>query len=84
MIHPKVGQVWTNTKTGRLATIIKIIDYDRILMIYDSHDAYDCCYKLFLETHTIDVEESVKNLQKQVDVLLYDIQKLKVEAYIPL
>ena len=79
MIHPKAGQVWTNTKTGRMAIISKIIDYDRILMRYDRHNAYDCCYQLFLETHKIDVEESVKNLQKQVDVLLYDIQELKVK-----
>lgn len=84
MIHPKVGQVWTNTKTGKLASISKIIDYDRILLRYDRHEAYDCCYELFLETHTIDVEESVKNLQKQVDVLLDNIQELKVKANIPL
>lgn len=84
MIYPKVGQVWTNTKTKKIAIISKIIDYDRILIRYNRHEAYDCCYELFLETHTIDVEESVKNLQKQVDVLLDNIKELKIYSSIPL
>jgi hypothetical protein len=77
MVHPKVGQVWTNGKTHLNETIVRV--GDRII----THN-YDCDYELFLETHVIDVEESVKNLQKQVDALLYDIEELKVKAYIPL
>jgi uncharacterized protein YbbC (DUF1343 family) len=77
MIYPKVGQIWINSETYRKETIVSVGDR---IVTYN----YDCDYELFLETYTIDVDESVKNLQKQVDVLLYDIQELKVKAYIPL
>jgi hypothetical protein len=77
MIYPKVGQIWINSETYRKETIVRV--GDRI----ETHN-FDCDYELFLETYTIDVEESVKNLQKRVDALLYDIEELKVKAYIPL
>lgn len=75
MIHPKVGQVWINTRTHLNETIVRV--GDRIIT-----NKVDCCYELFLERYTIDVEESVKNLQKQVDALLYDIEELKVKGYL--
>ena len=77
MIYPKVGQIWINSKTYREETIVSVSD--RIVT-----SNYDCDYELFLETYTIDVEESVKNLRKRVDALLYDIEELKIKACIPL
>jgi len=75
MIYPKVGQIWINSKTYHEETIVSVSD--RIVT-----SNYDCDYELFLETYTIDVDESVKNLQKRVDTLLYDIEELKVKGYL--
>jgi len=77
MYYPQVGQIWTNNKTHLNETIVRV--GDRVI----THD-FDCSYELFLETYTIDIEKSVKNLQKQVDAYLYNIEELKVKAYIPL
>jgi hypothetical protein len=76
-MQPKAGQIWTNNDTKKQAIVSRVIAYDRVLIRYSKHDAYDCCYELFLETYTIDIENSIKNLQRRVSDLLSDIEQLK-------
>lgn len=76
-MQPKVGQIWTNIKNQKQATIDKIITNDRILLRYSPHEGYDSDYDLFLQTHTIDVEKSIENLQEKVEDLLEHIEQLE-------
>lgn len=69
-MYPKVGQVWTNNNTNLRETIIRV--GDRIIT-----QNFDCHYELFLETYSIDVGESIKNIQKKVNILLADLDELK-------
>ncbi len=73
--QPQPGQVWVNNKTHKTVIVIKVTS-DRVIFRPKTTTEWDCCYKLFTETYSIDVKSSIAKLVKEQKRLADHINRL--------